>query len=159
MPSPRAQPSSGYGYPSHGTGPQRRAAGSFSAQNPGPPSRQASGGMGAPAVTGGQHHPTSIVTNFSASPSSAQTVRAAPYHHRPSISTSAEIHAALERLPESPSGGENAPSPPLTAAIQSIVSTLTERKDREKSRAHELEVLRLKREEAERIRWHQVPIF
>ncbi len=108
--------------------------------------------MGAPSTTGAQHHPTSIVTNF-ASPASTQTVRAAPYHHRASISTVAEVQATLE---ESPVGGDNAPSPPLTAAIQSIVSTLTERKDRERSRAHELEILRSKREEAERIRWHQV---
>lgn len=47
------------------------------------------------------------------------------------------------------------PSPPLSTTIQSLVTALTDRKDRERSRAHELEVLRLKREEADRIRWHQ----
>ncbi|KAG8930590.1 hypothetical protein FRC03_008097 [Tulasnella sp. 419] len=46
-------------------------------------------------------------------------------------------------------------SPPLSATIQSIVNQLAEKKDREQQRVHELEMMRMKRDEAERIRWHQ----
>lgn len=66
----------------------------------------------------------------------------------------AQLHTALEIVPELDDPRD--PSPPLSATIQHIVSVLTERKDRERSRAHELEVLRMKREEADKVRWHQV---
>lgn len=65
----------------------------------------------------------------------------------------AQLHTALEIVPELDDPRD--PSPPLSATIQHIVSVLTERKDRERSRAHELEVLRMKREEADKVRWHQ----
>jgi len=62
----------------------------------------------------------------------------------------------VDKVPtsQSPEIG-NPPSPPLSQTIQNIVTTLTDKKDRERARAHELEVIRLKREESERVRWHQ----
>ncbi|KAG8995518.1 hypothetical protein FRB94_009110 [Tulasnella sp. JGI-2019a] len=50
---------------------------------------------------------------------------------------------------------QSTPSPPLSQTIQAIVSSLTDKKDKDKAREHELEVMRLQREEAERVRWHQ----
>lgn len=65
----------------------------------------------------------------------------------------AHLQAALDVVPEYSDPRD--PSPPLSSTIQHIVSVLTERKERERSRAHELEVLRMKREEADKARWHQ----
>ncbi|KIO25707.1 hypothetical protein M407DRAFT_243992 [Tulasnella calospora MUT 4182] len=65
----------------------------------------------------------------------------------------AQLQTALDIVPELDDPRD--PSPPLSATIQHIVTVLTERKERERSRAHEIEVLRMKREEADKVRWHQ----
>lgn len=125
----------------------------------GPPSRSNTGMVGMPPVL---HQPQPHYVPTPLQPNS-QMSRPAPYSRPPIQSSSADLQAqsqlalALEKLPASPEPqGGDPPSPPLSQTIQSIVTTLTERKDRDRARAHELEVMRMKREESERVRWHQV---
>ncbi|KAG8903894.1 hypothetical protein FRB99_002594 [Tulasnella sp. 403] len=146
MQSPRLQTSTSYPQPQ---GVQRRM-GSTIAVNPQAQPSSRAGGM--PTM----HHPQPQPYSAQAVASPTQMQRPSPYP-RPTLSNiQPSGDPTMERAHPSHSPElQSPPSPPLSQTIQSIVTTLTERKDRERARAHELEVLRMKREEAERARWHQ----
>lgn len=131
--------------------PQRRMTGSSSVTG----SRPGTGITGMPSTL--QHPQPQYVQSPTMQGNSSHTARPTPYQ-RPQIQMPGGPDiATLElssRTPEITTTRE--PSPPLSQTIQAIVATLSEKDDRKRARAHELEVLRMKREESERVRWHQV---
>ncbi|KAG8881975.1 hypothetical protein FRB97_008843 [Tulasnella sp. 331] len=180
---PSAGPPSALGHmPSvHGSGyPQPQPQ---SRQHYGPPASHSS--STSPAIGGGglyapqpSHIPHTATTSSSSTSPRVSSRRAHPYR-RPSLPSSSflpgprvggsssstkgvgrEMSTAASDMPISlaspgPPRDVNTPSPPLAQTIQAIVSSLTEKKDKDKAREHELEVMRIQREEAERVRWHQ----
>ncbi|KAG8897561.1 hypothetical protein FRC00_004114 [Tulasnella sp. 408] len=140
------------GYPPRHSSQRRMTSSSTAPPNSSRPSTAVS-----QTTSARQHSPQHFTSVHTAAPSST-TARPTPYT-RPSLPATtmneiqAQLHTALDIVPELDDPRD--PSPPLSATIQHIVSVLTERKDRERSRAHELEVLRMKREEADKVRWHQ----
>ncbi|KAG8955956.1 hypothetical protein FRC04_006404 [Tulasnella sp. 424] len=139
------------GYPT-GHSSQRRMTSSSTA----PPNSSRPSTAVSQAASARQHSPQHFTSVHTAT--SAATARPTPYS-RPSLPATtmneiqAHLQTALDIVPEYDDPRD--PSPPLSATIQHIVTVLTERKERERSRAHELEMLRMKREEADKSRWHQ----